>query len=76
MASKISTIVTVCTMKITQDPEGKINMIDRQTAKTYNVPISAGYNGYIPVRFGQDNDMERRSKQGLEVEAEKGNTAS
>ncbi|CAF9943375.1 MAG: hypothetical protein ALECFALPRED_011161 [Alectoria fallacina] len=77
MASKISTIVndTVCTMKITQDPEGQTNTIDRQTAKTYNVPISAGYSGYIPVRFGQDSnhDMERRSKRVLEVEAENGN---
>ncbi|CAD6564844.1 MAG: hypothetical protein ASARMPRED_005704 [Alectoria sarmentosa] len=71
MASKISTIVndTVRTMKITQDPEGKINMIDRQTAKTYNVPISAGIQipGFRPPLTHDTDDMERRSKRGLEM---------
>ncbi|KAL9138382.1 MAG: hypothetical protein Q9175_000422 [Cornicularia normoerica] len=46
MVSKPSTVVngTLYTMKITQNPEGKIYAIDRKTAKTYNIPIPAEYN--------------------------------
>ncbi|KAF6219385.1 hypothetical protein HO133_005211 [Letharia lupina] len=53
MTFNISTIVngTVYSMKITQ--EGKIYTIDRQSAKTYDVPIPAGYNGHMVLVLGR-----------------------
>lgn len=55
MVSKVTTIVngTIYTMKITQNPEGKIYKIDRQTAKVYNVHIPAGYLGYMVLVLGR-----------------------
>lgn len=55
MTFNISTIVngTVYSMKITQNPEGKIYTIDRQSAKTYDVPIPAGYNGHMVLVLGR-----------------------
>ncbi len=44
---------TVYTMEITQNPECKLYTIDRRIAKTYKIPIPAGYNGHMVLVLGR-----------------------
>lgn len=40
-------------MKIAKNPQGNINMIDRQMLKTYNVPILIVYYGHMVLVLGR-----------------------